>query len=83
MGCNLDLTPTRSVGFGEVGQIKVGTENCICGGNAPEPGESSTFPSGADWKVGAHMVCDPTGQSQDNECLGEEGFKLSRKEKQQ
>lgn len=26
MGCNLDLTPTWSVGFREVGQIKVGTE---------------------------------------------------------
>lgn len=76
MGFNLDQAPTWTVGFGEVSPVKVETENCICGGNEPEPGEGSTFylwrtAPGADWEWGAYMVCDPTGQRQDNECFEE------------
>lgn len=79
MGFRLNQAPPWNVGFGKVGQIKVETENCICGGNGREPREGSIFSFlgaalGADTEAGACGVCDPTGQSQDDGCLGEEGI---------
>lgn len=69
----MDQAPTWTAGFGAVSQIEVGTENCICGGSAPKPGDSSVFPSlrGCPGRWEHMWSVIPTSQSQDSECFGE------------
>lgn len=70
---NLGQAPAWTAGFEGVSQIKVGAENCICGGRAPKPGEGSVFPSlqGCPGRWEHTWLVIFTSQSQDSVCFGE------------